>query len=216
MSSIRIVSLRAWLPVLLVLVLAGCGERNPQSVFSADDGGTHLSGWLPAGHMAAATANINVCVECHGADFSGGISKVACTQCHLGNAQKRHPIAWGDIAYVSHASYVNLNGTTACSNIYCHGTALNGVAASGPSCSSCHIGGNLSVHPSPLATWVPPGIPGITVPPAGAHGAYVKQFSSTAACQNAACHGKDLKGVNQSGLSCQSCHTATLFSQYMK
>jgi len=200
MSPIRTVSLLIWLPTLLVLTLSGCGDRNPQSVFSADGGGVHLAGWLPGGHMAAATANITTCTECHGADFSGGISKVACTQCHLGNQQNVHPLDWNDLTYARHAGYVSQHGTTACANIYCHGANLTGVATSGPSCSSCHIGGPLSVHPNPTE-WMNSTSPGF-------HGTYVNTVLNrdTSSCANVVCHGANLQGVLASGPACSTCH----------
>ena len=218
MPSIRSVYLRFCLPALLMFSLAGCGDKNAQGVFSADSGGVHLTGWLPGGHMAAAKANIDSCTECHGGDFAGGISRVSCTRCHLGNQQDVHPLAWGNLAYARHPAFVKQNGTAACSNIYCHGTTLAGVASSGPSCTSCHIGGQQAVHPSGVQTWLPqpPGIPGAASAPAGSHGAYVKQFASTASCQNAVCHGANLQGVDQSGLSCLTCHSASLYTKYMK
>jgi hypothetical protein len=206
------------LSTLLVFTLSGCGDKSSQGVFSADSGGVHLAGWLPAGHRAAAAAGIESCTECHGGDFSGGISRVSCTRCHLGNQQSVHPLAWGNLVYARHPDYVIKNGTSACANIYCHGANLAGVVSSGPSCTRCHIGGQLAVHPSGVETWLPqpPGIPGAKPAPAGSHGAYVKQFASTASCQNAVCHGANLKGVDQSGLSCQACHSASLYTQYMK
>ena len=200
MPSIRTVSLTA----LLALALAGCGDKNSQSAFSSDGGGTHTANWLPLEHRTAATANITACAECHGADFSGGISKVACTQCHMGSQLSIHPIEWNGQTAVNHAAHVTAYGTTRCATAYCHGTGLAGVANSGPSCTSCHIGGALAVHPWPAASYM------------ADHGAYVVDKKSTASCQNAACHGKDLKGVDQSGVSCTKCHPSAMYSQYIK
>jgi hypothetical protein len=49
----------------------------------------HASGWsLPERHGAQALLDTEVCASCHGADFSGGTTKVACSTCH---ASYPHP-----------------------------------------------------------------------------------------------------------------------------
>jgi predicted CxxxxCH...CXXCH cytochrome family protein len=116
--------------------IAGCSSPNRQSDFNPETG-KHLSGWLPAGHMNAATANLSVCTECHGTNLDGGISKVSCMSCHLGSPTSVHPLNWVPL-FSTHGPYATANGTNACSNQYCHGTALSGVSGSGPSCTSCH------------------------------------------------------------------------------
>ncbi len=122
------------------LLLAGCGDPNAQSSTINPDKGTHVEGWLPAGHAAKANANSADCAECHGADFSGGMAKVACTNCHLGNEAKIHPLDWVDIptTQAKHRQYVITNGDASCRNQWCHGAGLRGVANSGPSCNACH------------------------------------------------------------------------------
>lgn len=215
MSSIKMPLTFGLMLSFSIFALAGCGDKNSQSTFSADSGGTHVAAdWMPGGHKAAATANIASCAECHGSDYAGGISKVACTQCHLGDQQNVHPLAWGLNNYstsVSHGSYVVTNGTSACANVYCHGANLTGVTSSGPSCTSCHIGGPLAVHPSSDAVWISPTSTGTDF-----HGAYVVSNKSVAACANAVCHGTTLLGVTQSGPNCQTCHPASLYSSYLK
>lgn len=203
MSSIRTVVKSIWLPALFMLVLAGCGDKNPQAVFSPVSGGAHVADWLPAGHMAAATANIDACTECHGGDFAGGISKVSCTACHLGDQQNVHPLTWGDLAYARHPEYVSQNGTTACANVYCHGANLAGVTSSGPSCSSCHIGGQSAVHP-----WT--AFNDFSTGRLPQHGQYVGT-SGTASCRNTVCHGSGLQGVLVSGPACSTCHFGQTF-----
>lgn len=180
-----------------VLTLAGCGNNNSQANFDTDSG-QHPADWLPLPHSQAATADIDSCTECHGSDFSGGIAKVSCTQCHLGDEKEVHPLDWGDYAYARHPAYVAQNGTTKCANQYCHGTTLAGVASSGPSCTSCHIGGVNAVHPwtafSDFSTGRTP-----------LHGQYA-QANGENSCRNAVCHGANLQGVILSGPACGSCH----------
>lgn len=183
------------LPFLLFLLMAaaaGCGDSNPAVIFDPDTG--HPSGWYTSAHEVAAEGNIDSCTECHGKALEGGISGVGCTVCHLGGIDSYHPIAWGTSAYHLHDDYVLANGTVECSNIACHGTFLGGVPGSGPSCTSCHMGGVSSVHP---VAWTNP---------FQDHRNYVENYGDDA-CRNAACHGADLTGVANSGPSCSSCHS---------
>lgn len=177
---------------LLVLLLAGCGDINTKSNFDQNTG-THPSGWVPTGHKTAAQAHVETCADCHGADYMGGIAKIACTNCHLGNQNSMHPTQWGIYAYALHGDYVKLNGTTGCANAYCHGANLDGVGGTGPSCTQCHIGGINSFHP---VAWNTDFL---------FHGDYVRT-NGDSSCRNAACHGTNLQGVKASGPACQLCH----------
>jgi len=143
-------------------------------------------------------AHLDTCTPCHGQDFTGGISKVSCTLCHLGGAFSVHPLEWeahGHFTYALHGGFVRLHGATGCANQFCHGTDLNG-GSSGPSCSSCHLGGPFQVHP---ADWQNQ----ITI-----HGGYVQQHG-TSSCRNITCHGANLQGVFLSGPACNDCHNFT-------
>lgn len=138
MSQIRISSLFPGLLMSLALFLvSGCGDKNSQADLDPLLG-THSAEWLPLGHKNSANENIEACTECHGSDFSGGISTISCTKCHLGDYRSVHPIEWGNDVIARHKYYATQNGTTSCANIYCHGADLSGVVGSGPSCSSCH------------------------------------------------------------------------------
>jgi hypothetical protein len=190
---------------LALLALAGCGDVNKDATFDSAIS-RHPAGWLPDGHKAAASAKIESCTECHGSDFSGGIAKVACTQCHLGDETDVHPLTWGDFAYVQHPAYIAQNGTAACANAFCHGTSLTGVAASGPSCTSCHIGGQNAVHPWTVFNDFSAGRLPKHAQFATATGAIV-----TASCRNVVCHGANLQGVLASGPPCSACHFGVTF-----
>lgn len=140
MSQITKIGILGVLFLMGLMVIVGCGSSssNSNSVFDADTK-AHPAGWLPAGHMTAAQANIATCEECHGQDLSGGISKVSCTTCHLGGPTSIHPSDWaGDAILTKHGPYEVANGPTACRNQFCHGYDLKGLADSGPSCSQCH------------------------------------------------------------------------------
>jgi len=182
--------------LLLILCIAvmfavfGCGSPNENSSFDPD-GESHPNGWLPARHAAAALLDLDECTQCHGVDFS---YKTACTECHMESPTQIHPGEWEDRVAVRHKGYVDDNGTAKCSNIYCHGGTLEGVELSGPSCSSCHLGGPDSIHPKEWEslTYV-------------RHVPYVKD-NGNGSCSNSACHGSDLSGVSESGPSCSRCH----------
>lgn len=185
----------ATLLCLLMLSLAGCGDNNSESHYDPDRG-QHPNGWLPAGHVTEALKDFGNCRQCHGADFEGGISRVPCTQCHLGNETDVHPLEWGHLDYDLHGDYMRqrlaaqpdiLSAAASCSNIYCHGATLQGVAGSGPSCTSCHTWSPRSVHPE---TWTRffttrPGIAPTILPD---HGDYVNA-NGAATCTIPVCHG---------------------------
>ncbi len=182
--------------LVMVSFIGGCGEQNAQSPFDPDTG-RHSANWLPAAHMQAAKADLGSCSSCHGADFKGGISRISCVSCHLGGTTSVHPRDWGSNIASAHGTYVDSNGNGGCANVFCHGASLTGVADSGPSCTSCHLGGIGSFHPSSWGT--------STTSVILTHADYVKTNGSSA-CANAACHGTDLGGVTNSGPACVSCH----------
>ncbi len=200
MSRVRKTSLKLFLLLVLsTLLLAGCGGDSNSTDFGTGPGapravsGIHPPGWLPSGHKPEAKANPQTCADCHGNDFAGGTTNIACTQCHLGNPNSIHPAQWGSFAYALHGNYVKLNGTSTCANVTCHGANLEGVPGSGPSCTQCHMGGVLSKHPVEWNTNIE------------LHKDYVASNGSSS-CRNAVCHGPDLKGVFLSGPSCGTCH----------
>jgi len=146
MSSI-IKSTSCAVVALVLLIAAGCGD--PKSSSFDPDRGKHKTAWMPGGHSLAVTIattstgarlySTDACSECHGADLSGGIANVSCSKCHLGGPTSVHPSTW-DPLYLTHGPSVSTGatGTALCANQYCHGTGLQGVAGSGPSCTSCH------------------------------------------------------------------------------
>jgi hypothetical protein len=184
--------LLAVLLLLLLLSLTGCGSPNDSSSFNSAGG--HPARWLPSGHKTAAIAGLESCTPCHGADYAGGVSGTSCSSCHMGGNASIHP-AWGTPVYATHGSYVKSNGndTSRCANAACHGTALTGVSGSGPSCTLCHMGSAVSIHP---VEWN-----GNTL----LHKTKVG-FTNIESCKNTVCHGAALEGVPLSGPSCYICH----------
>ncbi|MBF0559907.1 MAG: hypothetical protein HQL08_14130 [Nitrospirae bacterium] len=193
---------RLFLVIGLLTVISfvlGCGSST-NSVTARDPAtsAAHQAGWLPKGHSVSAKSDITPCTTCHGSDLSGGIAGVSCTKCHIGTTTSIHPVSFNSYTWApaGHAAYVVNNGNTSCSNVYCHGADLAGVDNSGPSCTSCHIGGKSSVHPASYNgnAWVP-----------AAHSVYVNT-NGNSSCSNIYCHAADLSGVANSGPSCTSCH----------
>ena len=190
MSQIRIPSLASGLLLsLFVFALSGCGDKNSQADLNLISG-KHPAAWVSADHAVAAKDHTEACTECHGGDFMGGVSKIACKDCHLGNEEKIHPLQWGQFSYSGHGGYVKLNGTKGCANANCHGPNLTG--ANGPSCSSCHMGGPASVHP---INWTS----------IKDHGVHVNTVE-TESCKNVVCHGPNGQGIPNVVPACLACH----------
>ena len=202
MSQIKITSLAIGL-LLSLLALAGCGDRNSQATFDpATLKHIHPDTWKFT-HKTEALANLNSCTECHG-DFTGGISKVSCSQCHLGGVDSAHPLSWGkntpgdtDSIIIGHRNSYN---PARCTTETCHAA---GGTAQQKLCTSCHVWSATSKHPEDftLAT------SGFT-----SHANYVNT-NTNASCAVASCHGIDLlanttvqSSVSAFGPSCHACH----------
>jgi predicted CxxxxCH...CXXCH cytochrome family protein len=75
--------------ISLAVMLTACGSStaNSKNVFNNEErhGGGSEAGEFSeiTWHVGAARADLNSCKECHGDDLSGGISKVACSSCHV-------------------------------------------------------------------------------------------------------------------------------------
>ena len=191
MSQITIIRRAGLLLALTLVFLAGCGTANDGSTFNADKQ-THPAGWT-ASHSAAAKNNITACWECHGEDLKGGISKIACNTCHMGGSYSAHPLDWAAPIALNHSAFVTISGSSGCATADCHGKDLLG-GLTGPSCTSCHLGGTMAIHP---ADWT-----GVI---STKHGEYVNA-NGTNSCANMYCHGKDLLGVTDISPACNACH----------
>ncbi len=177
----------------LFLPILGCSNPNSATVFNAGTGRHDTAGWLPGQHATVVKqSTVSACIQCHGPDLDGGISGVSCVSCHLGGSTNIHPQSWEPVV-LDHGRYAAANGSRECSNRYCHGADLGGVAQSGPSCSACHLESAAGVHSSSWKT------------PALDHASYVST-NGTTSCSNLNCHGTGLEGVDRSGPSCTSCH----------
>lgn len=91
MSQIARHKLHVITALFTLTLLVGCGsDPNPQANFNPDTG-LHAAGWSPTGHRDAARNNVASCTDCHGDDYSGGISKVSCWDCHPNGGSGQAP-----------------------------------------------------------------------------------------------------------------------------
>ena len=96
MSQIKSIGIVSIIAVSVMVLAAGCSKSD--NIFNPETG-KHAANWADPGvHGASAMApagssgGLSTCQECHGTDFSGGISSIACSSCHGGNAP--HPVSW--------------------------------------------------------------------------------------------------------------------------
>ncbi len=149
-----------WMILAAAVVAAGCSTANSPGGGSGGNvshiaaPGTSVPGWfvLPTGGLHGGTATLNYianggsssCAECHGADLSGGISKVSCfanaARCHHGPV----PNWAGGAVHGAVAKNAPGNSGFASCQI-CHGAAFSG-GGSGVSCFTCH--GVSAPHPA--------------------------------------------------------------------
>lgn len=134
------------------------------------------------------TNSLTDCQQCHGENFTGGLSSPSCVTCHSSISVHKSGI-------VDPAS-PNFHGKNPLTGEFincqqCHGENFNG-GISSPSCTSCHSA--ISVHKS-----------GIIDPnSSNFHGKYALPNGFTD-CQQ--CHGDNFAGGNLSP-SCVTCHSA--------
>jgi predicted CxxxxCH...CXXCH cytochrome family protein len=137
MSSLTRCLTASMLLIVALFVLGGCGssEKNGASVFDPDSQ-QHPANWLITGHPAAAKADPSVCMACHGNDFAGGISKVACASCHTNG----NPLT---VTGCMSCHGNPPNGTVAPNRTGAHNTTTGHFAAQvvlPDSCNTCHNG----------------------------------------------------------------------------
>jgi hypothetical protein len=185
------VSLKHGLAALIVgLALFGCSDPRSQ-VFNSDTG-KHAPEWASPdvhGPSAKRADGFSLCADCHGADFSGGISSVDCSSCHGGSAP--HPVSW-------------TTGTRKHS-----GTDQSNAAV----CAGCHANG----ANSPIAPPAPPA-PAGTTPGCFNNTLCHGQAGHAAGWSNPANHGAAAKqapgtSVMEGFSGCQSCHGTTFAGQ---
>ncbi len=203
-NAVRILTLLS-----LIFIIFGCSQPNKKSKSSFNsDTGKHITGWdLPSGHgstVKSEPGGFSVCQECHGNDFSGGISSVACSSCHGGSAP--HPTSWATGTY-THSS-TNTGNAAVCALCHTNGanSPLNPPSPPAPAGTTpgCFNGTLCHAQAGHAAGWADP----------TQHGAAAKQTNGFSGCE--ACHGSNFAGSG-SAVSCVStagCHSATIASPH--
>jgi predicted CxxxxCH...CXXCH cytochrome family protein len=133
MSQITTIGRFGFVLLLGLVIFGGCGTATPNDKANFDpDTGGHASDWMVAQHVSASNEDSNSCKECHGSDFSGGLSSVACAECHLNGS----PLTATGCASC-HAKPPL--GATAPNRIGAH-WPHNGLPSNVNMCDSCHSG----------------------------------------------------------------------------
>jgi len=141
--------------LLLLAVAWGCGSGGSNSFVDAS--GKHQAGWYVANaggaHTAAFGQDANACQQCHGSDYTGGISKVSCFSasfngmgCHAAilDASNRHAAGWVVAGTGGAHPAAFLDNSASCRS--CHGSNYTG-GPSRVSCFSASLNG-ISCHPN--------------------------------------------------------------------
>jgi predicted CxxxxCH...CXXCH cytochrome family protein len=201
MSPINKTTIAVLLLAAGLLIFAGCGtsEKNENLPFDEDQ---HPANWLITGHPAAAEADPSVCMECHGEDFSGGISRVACASCHTNGS----PLTVPDCASC-HGKPPT--GTVAPNRAGAHNTTTGHFAAQvtlPDGCNTCHNGAGTGTEKHfngvvdvQLLSTVYSANSGTAV------------YNGDNTCSNVSCHGGQttpdwLTGSIDVATQCTSCH----------
>ncbi len=130
---------RAFVLLFIILWFGSCTERQEPPI--------HPEGWYEEGtgglHVEKITGSgIESCQKCHGKNYSGGTSGVACNTCHSGGSSG-HPdsFAWlnpDSAAYHGRIFWENGWDFKPCQS--CHGEDFAGGVV-GYSCNTCHTEG---------------------------------------------------------------------------
>lgn len=198
MSQIMTIRRFGLLIIVGLALVAGCGTPNDVANFDSD-AGTHVSDWKLSRHAAASVADSNGCTECHGSDFAGGLSGVACADCHVSGS----PVVMTNCTSC-HASPPNGTVAPNRSNSHPVHNALPNVAKV---CDSCHMGAGSGTVKNNNGV--------VDVVFLGAYkaksGAAVLNPDGT--CSNVSCHGGKttppwVLGVIDVNTQCTACHAS--------
>jgi predicted CxxxxCH...CXXCH cytochrome family protein len=140
--------------------------------------------------LKANNFDLSSCKQCHAADFSGGITKVACSSCH----NYPHTTGFADTTSSAfHGLFLKANNFTLTECQKCHGNDFTGNGSALLNCKSCH-----SIYPHDA---------GFAVTTSSAfHGLFLRANNfSMDNCQK--CHGSDFAGNGSTQASCNTCHT---------
>ncbi|MBI2981226.1 MAG: hypothetical protein HYY44_02820 [Deltaproteobacteria bacterium] len=141
----------------------------------------------------------NQCRRCHGEDYRGGVSEIACFSCHPGYPH-RAGSNWRTATGGDHTgSYLEGVRGTDSPCALCHRNLRGGIEGQATSCAgaACHAD-----YPHTATDWTSPGR-------ASEHANRIISTRNASPCR--ACHGDDFSRVvgeseGHEGTSCQDCH----------
>lgn len=199
---------------LALFSLVACSGSNSSAPAAVDANGKHPANWIGQhwaayeqanGGSKAISANTG-CSECHGADLSGGISKVSCFSASL-NGMSCHPdrifghsAAWVDptsqgfhgLSFNANLDSAGLGSAINTSCVPCHSADSTGVKVAGsPSCLSSDPKWGISCH--------------VSNPKNGCSSCHSTPPSGAAAPNRAGAHAAHLA---LSGVTCSTCHVS--------
>jgi hypothetical protein len=196
-----------WVGTLVVLV-AACSEGPDAPTGSR----VHPDGWLdPASgqfHGDAAMAGLaaggaTFCQNCHGIDYSGGLSGSDCIACHNARGAGECTACHGGHENSTGAPAVNLAGLTApaARGVGAHTTMVEGwLYSDGFDCSQCHIKPEFVLAPGHIEPGEQNGLSraevrfSLLANPSGT----ASFDTSSATCSDVYCHGSFPGGVSNS------------------
>ena len=202
----------------MAIALGGCGDKNDKAVFSPESG--HLSGWKTAHNTPE--AGVESCVECHGVNYDGGVSKVSC-------------MSSSAVSGISCHTTNPVGTTTKC--VSCHGGLPSGpfgsaapnrklahtkhLALTGITCATCHqnAGSGTAGHARATSTGSLSRATVALTTYSAAHTASTGSFGFSATdstCSQISCHGgkvtpawtSTINLVASDNTICYQCHAA--------
>jgi predicted CxxxxCH...CXXCH cytochrome family protein len=171
----KVFTVSAFLLLITALFMQGCSKVEENLVSApVENIGTHPAGWgspdsasFHGNYLATTHLNISACRQCHGNDFSGGISKVSCYRCH--NIAEVHSTGWFNPSDTAnfHGNYILKNSWNLENCKSCHGDNYQG-GISQKTCYTCHEDGPQGCYvchgdPSTHNTWPPKSLFGHTL-----------------------------------------------------
>ncbi|MBU0505196.1 MAG: hypothetical protein ABII18_01240 [bacterium] len=111
----------------------GCHELYPHKTQWSNASNSSSTDYHGKHVMTNASIKKRTCAtQCHGGSYDGGLSKIACFDCHVAYP---HAFNWSNPK--AHGTFANTNGTNTTCSTGCHGMNYNG-GQTGLSCYDCH------------------------------------------------------------------------------
>ncbi len=177
------------------------GGSSKVSCFECHDKYPHPKGWLNQNSLyfhgkilLDSTLTSDYCQDCHGQDYEGGSSNVACSDCH---DQFPHPAGWiSEDNSNFHGKLLLFNILSLADCQSCHGDDLSG-GTSGVACADCHEN---YPHPAGFSDENSESF----------HAKYISQTLNWDILSCRSCHGTDYSGeTGFQQTNCLNCHRST-------